>query len=124
MSIQEVYGKFKAFIADSELLLVIIIIATGLGGFVLGKSSNRSFESNATLNHEVRNQKAEIIETATETSEVATNAQYVASKNGTKYHLTWCAGAKQIKEENKVYFETKEEAERAGYSPAANCKGI
>ena len=50
--------------------------------------------------------------------------QYVASKKGTKYHLPWCAGAKAMKEENKVWFNSKTEAEAAGYTPAANCKGI
>lgn len=49
---------------------------------------------------------------------------YVASKNSTKYHLPSCSGAKRIKEENKVWFNSKEEAERAGYEPAKNCKGI
>jgi len=48
----------------------------------------------------------------------------VASKNGTKYHYTWCSGASTIKEENKVYFASKEEAEKAGYKPAVNCKGL
>lgn len=50
--------------------------------------------------------------------------QYVASKNGTRYYLPWCGGAKQIKEENKVWFTSKEDAERAGYTAAKNCKGI
>lgn len=49
---------------------------------------------------------------------------YVASKNGGKYHLPWCSGAQRIKEENKVWFKTKAEAEAAGYTPAANCKGL
>lgn len=49
---------------------------------------------------------------------------YVASKTGAKYHLPWCSGAQRIKEENKVYFETKEAAESAGYTPAGNCKGL
>ena len=50
--------------------------------------------------------------------------EYVASKSGKSYHLPWCAGAKQIKEENKIYFSSKAEAEAAGYAPAKNCKGI
>jgi len=49
---------------------------------------------------------------------------YVASKNGTKYYLPACGTAKRIKEENKVWFGTKEEAEAAGYGPAANCPGL
>lgn len=49
---------------------------------------------------------------------------YVASKNGTKFYLPTCGTAKRIKEENRVWFGTKEEAEAAGYAPAANCPGL
>ena len=49
---------------------------------------------------------------------------YVASKNGTRYYLPWCSGVKQIKEENKVWFKTKEEAAARGLTPAKNCPGI
>ena len=50
--------------------------------------------------------------------------QVVASKNGTKYHFPWCSGAKTISEANKIYFNSIEEAGAAGYTPAANCKGL
>lgn len=50
--------------------------------------------------------------------------KYVASKNGTKYYLPTCSGAKRIKEENKVWFATVEEAQAAGLGPAANCPGL
>lgn len=49
---------------------------------------------------------------------------YMASKNGTKYYLPACGTAKRIKEENKVWFATKAEAEAAGFTPAANCPGL
>lgn len=49
---------------------------------------------------------------------------YVGSRNGTKYHLPACPGAKRIKEENRVWFATKEQAAAAGYAPAANCPGL
>ena len=47
----------------------------------------------------------------------------VASKKSTsgKYHFLWCAGAKQIKEENKLYFNSEGEAISAGYTLAGNC---
>lgn len=48
----------------------------------------------------------------------------IASKSGTKYHFPWCAGAKSIKEENKVWFASTQEARAAGYEPASNCKGL
>ena len=48
----------------------------------------------------------------------------VASKASTtkKYHFTWCAGAKQIKETNKLWFETDVAAQKAGYTLAGNCQ--
>ncbi len=63
--------------------------------------------------------KAEPVGTATEA-----NGVYVASKKGTKYHLPTCSGAKTMSPENKIWFTTKEEAEAAGFTPAANCKGL
>ena len=50
--------------------------------------------------------------------------KYVGSKNGTKYYLPSCGGVRHIAEGNKVWFGSKEEATAAGYTPAANCKGI
>lgn len=54
----------------------------------------------------------------------ATTGKYVASKNGTKYYLPSCGTANRINEENKIYFNTKEEAEAAGFGPSATCKGL
>jgi len=55
---------------------------------------------------------------------IPAGGQVVASKSGSKYHLPWCSGAQAIKEENKVWFASREAAEAAGYEPAANCKGL
>lgn len=46
----------------------------------------------------------------------------VVSSRGTKYHFAWCSGAKSIKEENKVWFESEQAALDAGYTKAGNCK--
>jgi len=50
--------------------------------------------------------------------------QVVGSKNSTKYHFPWCGGAKQISPQNLVTFASAEAARAAGYTPAANCKGL
>ena len=54
----------------------------------------------------------------------AEEGQFVASKAGTKYYLPSCAGASNIKEENRVYFVSVAQAQAAGYTAAANCPGI
>lgn len=55
---------------------------------------------------------------------ISASGQYVGSKNSTKYHLPWCSGAQRIKDENKVWFSSKEEAKARGYTPASNCPGL
>ncbi|MCC6290949.1 hypothetical protein IT398_02695 [Candidatus Nomurabacteria bacterium] len=54
----------------------------------------------------------------------ATGGNFVASKNGSRYYLPGCPGVKRIKEENKIWFRTKAEAEDRGLTPAANCPGL
>ena len=54
----------------------------------------------------------------------ATTGQLVASKSGKKYYYPWCTGVQKIKEENRIYFASKTEAEARGYTPSATCKGL
>lgn len=134
--------KLKSFILDDAifnvLLLVLIgVISFGLGQKSVSESSNynqsagivftespfyRAIEevdkSDFNLNHETIAGNNE----STETTSI--DFQFVASKNGSKYHLKTCSGAKNIKPENLIYFATREEAEMAGYTKAANCPGL
>lgn len=48
----------------------------------------------------------------------------IVSKNGKRYHFPWCASAKTIKEENKVIYNSEQEALSAGYTLAGNCKRL
>ncbi len=128
VSIQELARKFKDFLTNTDVVLILIILSTAILSFLLGRASVMQKES-SIQNFTESNPKYQVIEskpsvlTSTSTANHE-NTQYVASKSGTKYHLPWCAGAKQIKEENKIFFNSKDEAERAGYTPAGNCKGI
>ena len=49
---------------------------------------------------------------------------YVGAKSGKTYYLPWCSGVKRIKEENKVWFQDKIEAQQAGYTASKTCKGM
>ena len=50
---------------------------------------------------------------------LAKTGDFVASKNGKAYYLLTCKN--NIKEENKIYFKTKEDADKAGFQPAKTC---
>lgn len=52
------------------------------------------------------------------------NGEVIASKQGSKFHLSSCPGAKQIKPENRVVFPSVAAAVEAGYEPASNCPGL
>ena len=47
-----------------------------------------------------------------------------ASKSGSKFYFSWCSGGNRIKNENKIYFKSVEEAQNRGYEIAKNCPGI
>lgn len=52
-----------------------------------------------------------------------TDPRVVASKSSKskKYHYSWCPGAQQIKESNRLWFPTATDAQASGYSLAGNC---
>jgi hypothetical protein len=104
----------KVKLYENDIIIAVVIILVALIGFGLGRLSV------------IREQKipAVIENTPAAASSANTEKLYVASKNSDKYHYPWCSGAQRIKEENKVWFSSKEEAEKAGYSPATNCKGL
>ena len=138
VSIKEILKKCKSFFSlvdNKDIFLVLIIILSSLASFGLGRLSKIE-ESRSPIiieNTPVENgtsspgskinllQEASVIKAGLPAQ---AGGGYVASKNGTKYYLPWCGGAQKISEKNKITFASKEEAEKAGYQPAANCKGI
>lgn len=154
MSIKDIPGKIKPLWADKaipliskvkeglnlkeDLFITFSVILIGLAGFGLGKlsvlekgrdqvqikpanfiaTSSVSSVKNVNIMAEIPMSAAAMI--ATEDAK----GLLVASKNGTKYHFSWCAGAKQIVEKNKIWFDSYEEAQKAGYTAASNCPGL
>src|SRR3989338_3517499 len=115
-----------------DALLITILVLSSTASFGLGVVAGR--EGSAGKPNEVFIEKPQGKEASSAVAAkpepkesepiLATGGEYVASKTGTKYYLPWCGTAKRIKEENKVWFATKEEAEAEGYEPGKNCKGL
>ncbi len=129
VSIQDIQGNIKRLMTDSELFLAVLLLLIAVVSFGLGRMSVVSSVV-ASAEGRVSPQSGTVIDASTErasatpASGTVEEGAYVASKNGTKYHLPWCGSASRIKDENKVWFDTKEAAEAAGYGPAANCEGL
>ena len=118
-----VLALFEAFCRE-DIFLMLIITLVGFGSFGLGRLSQISEEKAPVRIYKESALSGVSRDTGDAPTQIPKNKQFVASVSGTKYHLPWCSGAVRIKEENKVWFSSKEEAEAAGYTPAANCKGI
>ena len=50
--------------------------------------------------------------------------QFVAARGGTVYYYPWCGGAEKIAPGSQVWFATEAAAQKAGFRPAKNCKGL
>ena len=120
MSINEKLEKIKS------ALIPIVILFVGLISFGLGRLSAISERKSPVeiMNEVGLHSSNDGSSTSFIESSSASASLFVASKSGKKYHYPWCSGAQRIKESNKIWFNTKQEAEGAGYTPASNCKGL
>jgi hypothetical protein len=123
-------AKFKNLVKNnsSDIFIVLTVILVALISFGIGRLSTPKAEPILIKNLEqasVEQLTGEQSAGATE-NETKTNYQgkVVGSKNSDKYHLPECPGAKQISEQNKVWFDSIEAAGKAGYKPAGNCPGL
>ena len=117
-------------IIKKNLFLVFLIVLISLLSFQLGRISKEAGQP-------IKIEKASVQEIFNQDSNLQITSEFtnidrgvgqidfrvVVSKKSTskKYHFLWCPGAKQIKEENKVFFNSETEAIQAGYTLAGNC---
>lgn len=119
--------KIKLESHKNDIFTAGIIILTAVAGFGLGRLS-AIYGQKKSIEIEYPKVSADKAAAVADFSnlKVLLNEEkmYIASKNSDKYYLPWCSGVQRIKEENKIWFASKEDAEKAGYKPSANCKGI
>ena len=49
---------------------------------------------------------------------------FLASKTGSQYYFPWCTDALKIAPELRRWFMSEQAAQKAGYRPAPNCRGM
>ena len=127
--------KIKAFVESEkgkDILTVIIVILVGLGSFELGRLSKENGATGIEIEYpnQMTNQEASAISAAeyssllqnTRIEKDSSEKNFFASNRGTKYYSIGCSAGKDIKQENRIYFTKKEEAERAGYELSSSCR--
>src|SRR3989338_3853881 len=124
-------GKIKQFIESDrgkDILTILILILVGLGSFELGRLSEDS--QNSGIKAEYSTQNTNIVSSIAETPKIplkTTKTQiagknFVASNRGSKYYPVGCEAGKALKQENRIYFATREAAEAAGYELSSSCR--
>lgn len=116
MSIAEIKTKIKSFSLESihQIYVVFLIILTAGTAFSLGRLSVDPYEYAATILY-----PEEVLVRAEQSLDK--NREVVASKKGSRYYFLWCEGVEDLSEVNKIFFETPQLAEDAGYTIAKNC---
>jgi hypothetical protein len=136
--LKEISEKSKS----KEFLTSVFVVLLGTASFGLGRLSKigesrsemKLFNPQKTLEditvEKITSQNGKLLANPISASKnknfnvKTNNGVVVASKTGTKYHFPWCTGSKSIKDENKIWFNSIDEAKKAGYTPAQNCKGL
>ncbi len=127
--------KLKSFLANDHIFYSVLLVLIAVASFGLGRQSvTLSNKSEKPLIVKENIAPAAVIEAVSPASTTKATGEplspaikpvaVVGSKSGTKYHLPDCSGAKRIKPENLISFETIAAAQAAGYSAAANCPGL
>ncbi len=133
MSINDYWDKIKSklYIDITTFMCLLVIILVSLSSFLLGRlliiNQTNGFKSklNNISNNDVKDEIGNKINTNNisnlESNNIQKKKNYVASKNGKLYYNKDCSGAKRISQKNEIWFATKIEAEKSGYSISPSC---
>jgi hypothetical protein len=127
--------KIKLFIESNkgkDILTVIIVILVGISSFYLGRLSNETDTGGVKIEYtsqeasamgSIGSNNGGISLNPSISERINNNSQgsYFASKRGKKYYPAGCSAGKSIKQENRIYFQSSSEAEKAGYTLASSC---
>jgi hypothetical protein len=131
-----IIAKFRVFIksiqkliGNEDIMLTLVIISVSVGSFLIGRSSISVETSPRFTMNDIPDATKEQIRAAVtpgddvfvEMSETQGKTTIFGSKSGTKYYFSWCSGASRVKLENRVYYQSEQEAKSAGRSVASGC---
>lgn len=111
MSIRHIYAKSKSALENKAFLKFLVVFLTGMLIFSL-----------VLVFIELRDRP--LVYIRTNEALATSGGGYIASKTGKTYSYPWCGTALRTPAEKRRYFKTREDAEKAGYRPAANCHGL
>ncbi len=128
MSIYDFKTNIKGWVGEHRQKLVfigVLVVSAGISfylGYIARAETHKEplVAIECPLNAYISPISSDISRSPVSTPKTQSGS-FVASKNGKKYYTANCASASKIKESNRVYFDTKAQAESAGYALAPSC---
>ena len=132
--------KIKLFLESEQgrnIMVVLVVILVGIMAFELGRLSKAGNSSGIKIEYNGVVEQASVLsalkeskliarpkvtESKTTTNQSTTNKNFFASSRGKKYYPVGCTAGNTLKQENRIYFNTREEAEKAGYVLSSSCR--
>lgn len=135
MSINDTAQKIKLFSGSEKgrgIYYILLITLVAISSFGLGRLSKISQDTGqVSIVYPAGNQVANVVQSvpkaglpakASATAGDIGSNSFVASNKGSKYYPIGCSAASSLKEDNKVYFSSEMEAQKAGYTKSISCK--
>ncbi|MBI3685226.1 hypothetical protein HY250_02370 [Candidatus Azambacteria bacterium] len=128
--IKELWGEHDSRISHVAEILLVAVIFFGLGALyverivyprppiVVAKLENGYVRAAPVKLIDAENISPQLRPEPKQQASVS-KGEYVASRYGKTYYRVTCAN--QIKEENKIFFNTEEDAKKAGLTLAKSC---
>ncbi len=95
----------------ADFQMTVSIVAEGPSFHIIDQAAEQTIAARREANEEQK-----------EALEESESSEVVADAKAKVYYAEGCTVPQAIKENDRVVFKTKEEAEKAGYKPAATCK--
>ncbi len=138
--------KIKQFLGSEKgktILTIIVVVLVGVASFELGRLSKTNsggleIEYGANLSGLQNETTSASAILSLEKGEIPVNkttvvpkpqskpkpqiSGFMASSRGSKYYPLDCDAGKNLKPENRIYFDTREQAEAAGYELSSSCR--
>ena len=120
-TIQELWLSCKRFGDDAlhDWGVIALVIFVGLASFGLGRLSGLEASKGS-----ISVSQAASAAIPGSMQPLQLGGSYVGSRGGSTYYFPWCGGASSIDPNDQVWFKSEAAAQKAGYSPAKNCKGL
>ncbi|HOJ79067.1 MAG TPA: thermonuclease family protein [Bacillota bacterium] len=116
------YGRVLAYVYVGKIFVNAYLVEHGYAQVMTVPPNVKYSKLFQQLQQKARKNQAGLWGIHPDPETPITTGKYLASIKSDKYHLPNCKWAQKISQNNRLWFNTKKEAEAKGYKPCSECK--